>query len=72
MQLPKEARKSYERYLENLRYEASTLGLERKLGKIEGREEGKIETAKVLKAKGVPIDIIAESTGLSEEKIKSL
>ncbi len=43
MQLPPEARQRYERYLENLRYEASTLGLERKLGKIEGREEGKIE-----------------------------
>lgn len=40
LKLGKKERATYERYLENLRYEASTLGLERKLGKEEGIEEG--------------------------------
>jgi predicted transposase/invertase (TIGR01784 family) len=44
--------------------------------KDEGREAGKLEKAREvaarLKAKGIPIDVIAESTGISREEIEKL
>jgi hypothetical protein len=39
---------------------------------MEGKIEGKIETAKQLKLLGVESDIIATSTGLSKEQIDNL
>lgn len=41
-------------------------------GKIAGIIEGKIEIAKKLKSKGMDIDFIIETTGLSENEINSL
>ncbi len=41
-------------------------------GRIEGRIEGKTEVAKALKKSGIHIDIIKESTGLSEDEIRNL
>ncbi|MCP3657200.1 MAG: transposase, partial [Herbaspirillum sp.] len=39
---------------------------------IEGKIEGKIETAKAMLAKNMSIELIAELTGLTEEEIKHL
>ena len=49
-------------------------GLEKGMvqGRKEGKTEGKIETARNLKQLGVSIDVIAQATGLSEEKIQQL
>lgn len=48
----------------------------REEGKLEGRQEGKLEgiltVARELKKTGLPIDLIAKSTGLSEEQIEKL
>ena len=41
-------------------------------GKIEGAEQTKIETAKKLIQKNIPLEIIAECSGLSLEKIQEL
>ncbi len=41
-------------------------------GRIEGRLEGKIEMAKILKAQGIDISIIALSTGLTEQDVAAL
>jgi predicted transposase/invertase (TIGR01784 family) len=41
-------------------------------GKIEGKMEGKIEVAKALKLSGVSIEIIVQTTGLSENEINKL
>ncbi len=41
-------------------------------GEARGRAEGKAEVATKLKAKGVPVDIISEATGLSVEQIAEL
>jgi predicted transposase/invertase (TIGR01784 family) len=41
-------------------------------GKLEGRLEGKAEVAKALKERGIPIKVIVEATGLSEEEINRL
>ena len=47
--------------------------LEGKLeGKIEGKIEGKTEIAKALKLKGLDIDFIVETTGLTKEAIEKL
>ena len=39
-------------------------------GKMEGIIEGKIETARNLKAEGIDIAIIQKTTGLTEEQLK--
>ncbi len=39
-------------------------------GKMEGIIEGKIETARNLKAEGIDIAIILKTTGLTEEQLK--
>ncbi len=44
----------------------------RKEGKEEGRKERALEIAKAFLENGVSIDIIAASTGLTEEEIKAL
>ena len=41
-------------------------------GKEDGLKEGKISIAKNLLKKGVSIDLVSESTGLSEEEINNL
>ena len=47
-----------------------------KIGVIEGREEGAknkaMEMAKKLKEKGIDIDIISETSGLSKKEIENL
>ncbi|MDQ1354423.1 MAG: hypothetical protein QG657_4732, partial [Acidobacteriota bacterium] len=43
-----------------------------KIGKQEGVESGKIETARKLIKRGVALDIIAEATGFSKKKIENL
>ena len=76
LKLSPEERATYNRYLEDLRYEASTLGLERKLGKEEGLEKGRQERdqeiAKALLQQGVAVAIISDTTGLSIEEITHL
>lgn len=41
-------------------------------GRAEGRAEGILETARKMKRKGIPIDLIIETTGLTEKEITSL
>ena len=43
-----------------------------KIGEASGRAAEKIEMASALKAKGVDIDIIAETSGLTKEEIEKL
>ncbi len=58
--------------------EGKKIGMEKgiekgiKKGREEGREEEKIEMARKLKERGIDIDIIAETSGLSKVKIKKL
>ena len=41
-------------------------------GRAEGLAEGRIEAARNMKAKGLPVDLIAECSGLSPEEIAKL
>ena len=50
--------------------EGEKKGIEK--GKKEGLKEGKIEMAKKLKKKGIDIDVISETSGLSKEEIEKL
>ncbi|MCL2742818.1 MAG: Rpn family recombination-promoting nuclease/putative transposase [Planctomycetaceae bacterium] len=51
---------------------AATMRNVARIGREEGKAEGKIETARNLKRLGVAVDVIAESVGLSVEEIKQL
>ncbi len=70
--LPDEERKQYERYLDNLHYQASiaeTLKFEaeEKVRKIE-----RITIARMMKQNGEPITKIIQYTGLSSSEIEDL
>ena len=68
----KEELEYYDKYWESIQTEKTLYeGAERK-GKIEGRNEGKIEIAKSMMLKGFSISDITELTGLSKEKIEKL
>jgi len=45
-------------------------GLEK--GRMEGREEGKMEVARNLLAKGIPLESVRELTGLSDDDLAKI
>jgi predicted transposase/invertase (TIGR01784 family) len=83
LKLPEKDRKEYEKHIDEMRFRASILETEEiklkyakeealKQGIKEGIKEGKLETARKLKSLGVEINIIVQSTGLTEEEIQKL
>lgn len=78
MKLPEEERKAYERYQDDLHYQASifesSFGDGYNEGKVEGIVEGIHQTTKNiainLAKEGTSIDIIAKVTGVTESEIK--
>jgi predicted transposase/invertase (TIGR01784 family) len=70
--LTPEERDKYDYSLKKIRDELSIMSYERKQGLAEGRAEEKLSIAKSLKAAGVPIEVITESTGLSAEEVMAL
>lgn len=69
--LADEERKSYNKYLDNLMYQAS-IAETIKFEADQKIDEEKIQIAKVLKKNGVALEIIIESTGLSKKEIEKL
>ena len=69
-------RAAYQKYLEDKRYEMSVIESAEVTGELRGRKEGKkeakIEIAKSLKARGIDINLIVETTGLNLEEIEKL
>ena len=62
----------YERYWDAVYWER---GIERtgySKGRAEGREERSVEIARNLKEKGIPMEVIADTTGLTAEEIAAL
>lgn len=59
---------------QNILYTRELRGYERghREGREEGREEERAKNAKSLKQLGVPVETIAQATGLSEEEIAAL
>ena len=72
--------KSYRNYLEAKGYAIEELEIDWEQGFAQGWKEGfekgwkqaKIEIARKMKAKGLPVDLIAECTGLTAEEIEAL
>ncbi len=79
MNLPPEERAAYNKYLENLSFEASvteTINFERKYAHETGIEKGKtektMEIARKLKEQGMDIDSIRAATGLDRDSVTAL
>lgn len=72
LKLTEQERRSYERYQENLHYEASMILSQKVEGKVEGFSEGIKKVASSLKSAGFSIDEIKAHTSLSEDKIENL
>jgi len=65
MKLPEQERIAYQRYLDDLSYQASMVQSSYGIGVIEGGKEKAVAIARALKAKGIPDEVIAETTGLT-------
>lgn len=70
--MSKEEYKDYQRYLDNLRYQASIAETLKFEAEEKVRKSEETEIAKKLKGNNVPIRINAQATGLSEEEIEEL
>lgn len=70
--LTEKERIRYESDLKNYMDTMSCIEFAENRGRTEGREEGKIEVAKVLKSKGSDMELICQATGLSIEQIEKL
>jgi len=84
MKLPDTERRAYQRYQDDLHYQASIVQSSYGIGKIEGRKEGRAEgqqegqeqksrqIAKALKDEGVAMAIIVRASGLPEDEIEAI
>lgn len=72
MQMDSNERRAYEHYLDNLRIEEDCLETAKLEGRQEGQEEATMKIARNMKGMGLPLDVIAETTGLSMEEISGL
>ncbi|MEB3215591.1 MAG: Rpn family recombination-promoting nuclease/putative transposase [Nostocales cyanobacterium 94392] len=68
--LSKAEKAAYQKYLEDKRYEISIIESAEITGELRGRKEAKLEIARVMKARGIEINLIVETTGLSIEEIE--
>jgi predicted transposase/invertase (TIGR01784 family) len=64
--------RSYLRYAKAESDEITRINGARREGRQEGRQEGRLEIAAKMKKRGLPLDQIAEDTGLTVEEIKRL
>ncbi|MDM8516664.1 Rpn family recombination-promoting nuclease/putative transposase [Desulfobacterales bacterium HSG16] len=77
LKLSQEERMAYERYKDDLHYQASMVESTFTIGRIKGRKEGKKEKAveiaiSLISKNGMGPKMIADITGLTEEEIKAL
>ena len=70
--MTEEERYAYEKNLDSISIEKTLVNATLEKGKAEGKTEEKIEIAQRMKAKGYPIEDIAEMTKLSHEQIEKL
>lgn len=78
--MSEQERRAYERHMDNIRIQWDVLTTAHEEGRDEGMKEGikesvqqeKKETAKKLLEKGLPLELIAECTGLSIDEIKKI
>ncbi len=68
LKLDENERTEYDNYLESLSYQKSVI----ETAKIEGKIEGKYETAKKMKSDGLSTKLISKYTGISIEEIERL
>ena len=66
---------AYQKYLQDRRYEISIIESAEVTGELRGRKEGRkkkaqIEIAKAMKARGIEINLIVETTGLTLGEIE--
>ncbi len=59
-------------YWDNHAVMESAVETGREMGKEIGKEEERLTIARAMKKKNLSVDIIAETTGLSKEKIEAL
>ena len=71
LSLSEKDRHAYTRYQDDLRYQASLIESNYGLGKLEGREEGKLEVARKLLDKGMTVEEAAEIAGVSVVVLQS-
>jgi predicted transposase/invertase (TIGR01784 family) len=72
LMMSEEERRGYDDYLAYLGQELGILDTAKEEGRVEGREEGRVLTAKAALKKGLAVELIAEITDLPLEEILKL
>ena len=70
LNLPEKDRLAYARYQDDLRYQASLIESNYGLGRLEGREEAKIEVGCRLVDKGMSVEEAAEIAGVDIDRLQ--
>lgn len=74
--LTKEQRRDYEQYIDNMRSLEDVVDSAYSSGRFEGLAEGilkgKLQTAKQMKAQGLPLEIIAKCTDISLDELQTM
>ena len=68
----REERIKYDRALKHFRDTIAVMEGQKQEGIKEGRKEAQLDIARNLKNSGIPVDVIAQNTGLSIEEINNL
>ncbi len=72
MNLSEQDRTAYERYVDDLHYQASMYQSSYVVGRLEGQREERTTMAQLMKKNQEPIEKIMQYTQLSKEEIESL
>lgn len=70
--MTREERAQYEEEWKNYNDYFNTLDFAEQKGREEGRQQGIESTARMMKSKGLSLDLISEYTGLTKEEIEAL
>ena len=70
--MSREEQTAYRRYIDDRVILADQIYTARGEGRLEGRAEGIADTARKMKADGLPLDVITKYTGLTPEEIAAL
>ena len=72
LQMSAQERSAYDHHIDAIMIQNDVISTAQKEGRAEGRAEEKMDNARKMKAKGYPVEDIAEITGLTIEELKHL
>lgn len=72
LKMSRQERVDYDRHIDAVMIQNDMVDTAKMEGRAEGRAEGRLETARMFKLAGAPVEMIVRATGLSEDEIANL